>query len=330
MGAKVQTGDVEESHRDDARDASRGHRHQHREEPILHSPKPLRGTTEHSFAASRMNTHRDTDQSTESNSSVIVAGNDATMHHDDEGSVSRIEDLSDHNGATPFRQREDSKKRIPPYVGEGSGPRISPGSPADKPHRHSGLSALDRVDASNSEVKEAPPRHSSRHESKKQYQEPHQENPTQREMDAMQKISEEQKYRLMAAAYPELTHPNPHPAVSGRYPEDMSPAANHTYEYVHHTGAFGGGGGVQPGQGMEHLLHRMRLLEAESRARREQQAEDEKRLARCEGEWVSEITALRVQLSDVELLLDEERRKNRKLMSEMAAKESEIQTLRGE
>lgn len=331
------------------------HREEREEEGSeMYSPGPTWGAREDDFAGGHLASHVKSDPdrtvSTDSNSSVIVVGNDATLQqHDDEGSVSRIEDLSDHNGATPFRRRGEGNKmpsQIPSFVGDNS--TISPNSHVDtaasKPQRHSGFSSHNaRGESAKKETKGSSPRRFSADDSpgkpghgpsrrnvddSRKGPEAYQKGPTQRESDALMKISDEQKYRLMSAVYPELTHPYPHPAVSGMYPEGIPATANHPHEYVHFTGA-NVSSGVQPGQGMEHLLHRMRLLEAESRARREQQAEDEKRLARCETEWVSEITALRVQLSDVELRLDEERKKNRKLMSDLAAKESEIQTLRG-
>lgn len=80
---------------------------------------------------------------------------------------------------------------------------------------------------------------------------------------------------------------------------------------------------------MEHLMHRIRILEAETRAKREQHRDDEERYKLSESSWSAEIISLKVYIKDLEDKLQEERNRNRKLLSEVASRDAEIASLTG-
>lgn len=80
---------------------------------------------------------------------------------------------------------------------------------------------------------------------------------------------------------------------------------------------------------MDHLTQRIRILEAESRAKREQHRDDEERYKLSESAWSGEIVALKVHIKDLEDKLQEERNRNRKLLSEIATRDAEVSSLSG-
>lgn len=82
-----------------------------------------------------------------------------------------------------------------------------------------------------------------------------------------------------------------------------------------------------PDYQMEHMIQRIRILEAESRARREQHLMDEEKYKLSETAWSGEIISLKVYIKDIEEKLQEERARNRKLLSEVASRDAEIASL---
>jgi hypothetical protein len=84
-----------------------------------------------------------------------------------------------------------------------------------------------------------------------------------------------------------------------------------------------------PDSDMDLMIQRIRILEAESRARREQHQLDEEKYRLSESSWSGEIISLKVYIKDLEEKLQEERARNRKLLSELATRDAEISSLTG-
>ena len=254
--------------------------------------------------------------------SIVVLANEDTLAHISDDS-SRIDELSEHNTDTPLRE---SARKPSGYSTETK--RSNDGTITAAVSNTGTLERTARK--SRRSISDDDESHDLRREVEND-EDAHITHTSTDLFDGLHRIGEEQKYRLLTAAYPELAVKQPHPAAGGIYKPTSGGSSEHPHEYIHdrHLPGFSQAASVQSGQGMEHMLHRIRLLEAESKARREQQAEDEDRLRRCEGEWVAEITALRVQLGDMEIRLEEERKKSRKALHEVAVRESEVQSLRG-
>jgi hypothetical protein len=156
----------------------------------------------------------------------------------------------------------------------------------------------------------------------------------QEEHSHLQRISEDQKRSLLRIA--EL-----HSAEESRHILESAPDRSHA---AHPTktpmremtssrptlpegssSTRNGGGGYE----MEAMIQRIRILEAESRAKREQLQLDDEKYKLSETAWSGEIITLKVYIKDLEGKLQEERNRNRKLLSEVATRDAEIASLSG-
>jgi hypothetical protein len=141
----------------------------------------------------------------------------------------------------------------------------------------------------------------------------------------LQRISDSQKASLLQTIY--SSSPS---SAHEQLPQPLQPRSTHQQSYQqqhqhqdHRSRASGGGAE------MDLLIQRIRILEAESRARREQHELDEEKYRLSESSWSGEIISLKVFTKDLEDKLQEERSRNRKLLSELATRDAEISSLTG-
>lgn len=156
--------------------------------------------------------------------------------------------------------------------------------------------------------------------SSQQMAQPIRENPVERVQ--LQQISENQKASIVEILQP--SSPKYHDQVQSSHHADHESVMDSQIRYHRNMPITSS---TAPDYQMEQMIQRIRILEAESRARREQLLLDEEKYKLSESAWSGEIVSLKVYIKDIEAKLQEERSRNRKLLSEVASRDAEIASL---